>query len=80
SPVPEQIVTSADDKTLLLNAQGSLPLLQPVISQGEGDWHFPLGDKVFRLPQGGIKKMALATISPDPGRIAASGESGVNLL
>ncbi|NCU06890.1 MULTISPECIES: ABC transporter permease subunit [Pantoea] len=80
SPVPEQIVTSADDKTLLLNAQGSLTLLQPVISQGEGEWHFPLGDKVFRLPQGGIKKMALATISPDQWRIAASGESGVNLL
>jgi len=80
SSVPQQIVTSADDRTLLLNAQGNLTLLQPVISQGEGEWHFPLGDNVFRLPQGGIKKMALATITPEQWRIAASGDAGLSIL
>jgi len=80
TPAPQQVVTSADGNTVLLNAQGSLTLLQPVISKGEGEWHFPLGDSGFRLPQGDVKEMAVATLRPDQWRIAALTDAGVSLL
>lgn len=74
-PVPQQIVSSADRRTLLLNAQDALTLLQPV----NGAWRYPLGDTPLRLPGGAVKAMALATLGEEKWRIAAQSEAGLRV-
>ncbi len=80
TPAPQQVVRSADQQTLLLNMQGALMLLQPTQQQGEAQWRFPLGDQPFRLPQGKVAKMALATLNAGQWRIAALTEKGLSIL
>lgn len=75
-PAPQQVVSSADQQTLLLNAQGALLLLQP----GAGAWRFPLGETPLPLAGGAVTRMALATLAPDRWRIAALTAGGISLL
>ncbi|OQP34687.1 ABC transporter permease subunit [Pantoea latae] len=75
-PAPQQIVSSADRRTLLLNAQGALLLLQPV----NGAWRYPLGEVPVQLPGGAVKAMALATLGEEKWRIAAQTETGLNIV
>jgi phosphate transport system permease protein len=80
TPAPRDVVSSADRQTLLLNLQGDLLLLQPTMQSGEAQWRFPLGDKPFHLPQGGVKKMSLASLNQGQWRIAALTENGLSIL
>lgn len=80
TPAPQAVVQSADRQTLLLNMQGDLLLLQPVLRKDEAQWRFPLGDKPFHLPQGTVEKMALATLSPNQWRIAVVTTHGLGYL
>lgn len=75
-PVPQQVVSSADQRTLLLNAQGALTLLQPV----DGTWRYPLGDTPLRPPEGAVKAMALATLNETKWRISVLTDAGLRVL
>lgn len=75
-PAPSDVALSADRQTLLLNMQGALMLLQPAA----GNWRFPLGDRQFRLPDGPVQKMALATLSVNKWRIAALTDKGLSIV
>lgn len=77
TPPPDEVVRSSDEQTLLLNMQGALTLLQPTT---DGQWHFPLGDKPFHLPEGAVIKMALATRQAGQWRIAALTGAGLRVL
>lgn len=74
-PVPQQVVSSADRRTLLLNAQGALTLLQPV----DGAWRYPLGDAPLRVSDGAVNAMALATLSEEKWRIAVLTDTGLKV-
>jgi len=75
-PAPQQVASSADQRTLLLNAQGALTLLQPI----DGAWHYPLGDTPLRLPEGAVKAMALATLNETKWRISVLTDAGLRVL
>lgn len=75
-PAPQQAVSSADQRTLLLNAQGALTLLQPV----DGAWRYPLGDTPLRLPDGAIKAMALAALNETKWRVSVLTDAGLRVL
>ena len=75
-PAPQQVVSSADQRTLLLNAQGTLTLLQPI----DGAWRYPLGDTPLRMPEGAVKAMALATLNETKWRISVLTDAGLRVL
>ncbi|MEZ3499439.1 ABC transporter permease subunit [Pantoea sp. KPR_PJ] len=75
-PAPQQVVSSADRRTLLLNVQGALTLLQPV----EGAWRYPLGEAPLPLPGGAVKIMALAASGENRWRVAALNAAGVSVM
>lgn len=76
---PEAIVTSADNRSLLIQSGGTLLLMQPVLSKGSVEWRFPLGDKPLRLPEGAAQQVALATLDEDRWRIAAVTPAGITV-
>lgn len=75
-PAPQQVVSSADRRTLLLNAQGALTLIQPV----DGAWRYPLGEAPLQLPGGAVKAMTLATPGEQKWRVAALTDSGISVV
>ncbi|QDY42678.1 ABC transporter permease subunit [Candidatus Pantoea soli] len=80
SSPPDAAVTSSDSRSVLLNVQGALLLMQPVIRQHQGEWRFPLGDRPLPLPQGAVSQMALSALSDHQWRVAAQTPAGISLL
>lgn len=76
---PEAVVTSADQRSLLIQSRGTLLLLQPARLNGETEWRFPLGDKPLMLPEGPAQQLALATPDENRWRIAATTPGGVTV-
>ena len=77
---PAAAVVSANSSSVLLNMQGELLLMQPLIHADHGEWYFPLGDRAMRLPQGAVTNMALTSLSDTQWRIAAQTAAGITLL
>ncbi len=77
---PQAAVTSSDGGSVLLNMQGDLLLMQPLIHGQHGEWYFPLGDRPLHLPQGAVSQMALAVPGDHQWRIAAQTPAGISLL
>ncbi|MFJ5159589.1 ABC transporter permease subunit [Pantoea sp. NPDC088449] len=77
---PNAAVTSSDNRSVLLNMQGELLLMQPVINNDSGEWRFPLGDRPLHLPQGPVSNMALTSLSDNRWLIAAQTAAGITLL
>ena len=77
---PDAAVISSNSSSVLLNMQGELLLMQPLIHADHGEWYFPLGDRAMRLPQGAVTNMALTSLSATQWRIAAQTAAGITLL
>ena len=77
---PDAAIASFDNRSVLLNMQGELLLMQPVIRNGSGEWGFPLGDRPLRLPQGPVSNMALTSLNDHQWLIAAQTADGISLL
>ncbi|BAN97401.1 binding-protein-dependent transporter inner membrane component [Plautia stali symbiont] len=77
---PQAAVTSSNGSSVLLNMQGDLLLMQPLIHGQHGEWYFPLGDWPLHLPQGAVSQMALAVLGDHQWRIAAQTPAGISLL
>jgi phosphate transport system permease protein len=77
---PDAASVSSDNRSVLLNMQGELLLMQPDIRNGSGEWRFPLGDRPLRLPQGPVSNMALTSLSDHQWLIAAQTAAGISLL
>jgi phosphate transport system permease protein len=77
---PDAAISSSDNRSVLLNMQGELLLMQPVISNGSGEWRFPLGDRPLRLSQGAVSNMTLTSLGDTKWLIAAQTAAGISLL
>ncbi len=77
---PDAAVVSGNSNSVLLNMQGELLLMQPLIHDDHGEWYFPLGDRPMRLAQGAVTNMALTSLSDTQWRIAAQTAAGITLL
>jgi len=77
---PDAAVNSSNSSSVLLNVQGGLLLLQPLIHHQHGEWYFPLGDRPLRLPQGAVSQMALTSLNASQWRIAAQTPAGISIL
>ncbi|WP_343552449.1 ABC transporter permease subunit [Pantoea sp.] len=77
---PDAATISSDNRSVLLNMQGELLLMQPVIHHGSGEWRFPLGDRPLRLPQGAVTAMALASLNDTQWLVAAQTAAGISVL
>ncbi|MDZ7277695.1 ABC transporter permease subunit [Pantoea eucrina] len=73
-------VTSSDNRSVLLNMNGELLLMQPRVHQQHGEWVFPFGHRPLRLLQGAVTTMALATVDDQQWRLALQTPSGITLV
>ncbi|MBK0091904.1 ABC transporter permease subunit [Erwinia sp. S59] len=77
---PDAAVNSSNSSSVLLNMQGALLLMQPLIHENHGQWFFPFGDRPLRLAQGAVTTMALTSLSDHQWRIAAQTPAGISVM
>ncbi len=77
---PDAAVYSSNSSSVLLNMQGALLLMQPLIHDNHGEWYFPFGDRPLQLKQGPVSNMALASLGDHQWRIAAQTPAGISLM
>lgn len=77
---PDAAVHSSNSTGVLLNMQGALLLMQPLIHGDHGEWYFPFGDRPLQLKQGAVTQMALASLSDHQWRIAAQTPVGISVM
>ncbi|WP_337023365.1 MULTISPECIES: ABC transporter permease subunit [unclassified Pantoea] len=77
---PDAAVNSSNSNSVLLNMQGALLLMQPLIHENHGQWFFPFGDRPLHLAQGAVTTMALTSLSDHQWRIAAQTPAGISVM